>query len=64
LGRNDLKAEQLPAFAPRHQQVMKRRATRVTELIQANRELLLQADTQVMAAVPAMQQLYPQQISP
>ena len=63
LGRDDLNAEQLPAFAPRHQQVMKRRATRVTELIQASRELLLQADTQVMAAVPAMQQLYPQPIS-
>jgi len=63
LGRVDLKAEQLPAFAPRHQQVMKRRATRVTELIQASRELLLQADAQVMAAVPAMQQLYPQSIS-
>lgn len=63
LGQDDLNADQLTAFSPRHQQVMKRHATRVTELIQTNKELLVKADAYVMAEVPAMQALYPEQIS-
>ena len=59
LGREDLDSEQLPAFAPRHRQVLKRRAARVTELVEAHHMLLLQADAEVMAAVPAMAELYP-----
>jgi hypothetical protein len=59
LGREDLQVDQLPAFAPRHRQVLKRRAARVTELVEAHHKLLLQADAEVMAAVPAMAELYP-----
>jgi hypothetical protein len=59
LGREDLHVDQLPAFAPRHRQVLKRRAARVTELVEAHHKLLLQADAEVMAAVPAMAELYP-----
>ena len=62
LGRGDFNAEQLPAFAPRHQLVMMRPAAKVTELIQASRALLLQANADVMGAVPEMQILYPEPI--
>ncbi|MDM7958659.1 MAG: hypothetical protein QUV04_02745 [Synechococcus sp. WH 8007] len=58
MGRNDLLAMQLPAFAPRHQQVMKRRSARVSELIQDNSALLLQASSNIMTEVPEIQALY------
>ena len=63
LGREDLDSEQLPAFAPRHRQVLKRRAARVTELVEAHHMLLLQADAEVMSTVPAMHLLYPEALS-
>jgi hypothetical protein len=57
LGRDDLNSQQLPAFAPRHR-VMKRPSLRVSDLIEVSRPLLIQADADVMAAVPEMRILY------
>jgi len=59
-GLNALQSESLPAFSPRHPRVKQRRASRVTALIEANWELLVNADHAVMAAVPALWDLYPE----
>ena len=59
LGCKDLDSDQLPIFSPRHPQVLKRRSTLVTELIEASQTSLMQADADVIAAVPGMACLYP-----
>jgi hypothetical protein len=63
LGRHDLDEAMLPAFAPRHRQVMERRAARVTELIETIKLVLLEADAEVLSAVPAMARLYPENLN-